>query len=134
MNDNLKEIRWKQRFSNLEKSFLLLRQTSQNENLNMVEKAGFIKFFEISFELSWKTLKDYLDMQGYQVISPRDVLKTAFEQNLISEGREWLEALNNRNLAAHTYDETRATEVEQLIRHNYLPLIQSLYDKLKPEV
>jgi len=74
-----KEIRWKQRFVNFDKAFQALERTVAIENPSEAERGGLIQFFEMAFELSWKTLKDYLEAGGFQVKSPRDVLKQAFQ-------------------------------------------------------
>ena len=34
------------------------------------ERAGLIQFFEMSFELAWKVLKDYLEVEGFIIQSP----------------------------------------------------------------
>ncbi|WP_294377501.1 nucleotidyltransferase substrate binding protein [uncultured Clostridium sp.] len=61
----LKEIRWKQRFENFEKTYKLLEKYSEQTITNELEKAGIIQFFEMAFELAWKVLKDYLESEGY---------------------------------------------------------------------
>lgn len=124
--DNL-DIRWKQRFYNFSKALGHLEKALELENPDLLQKAGIIQFFEICFELSWNMLKDYLEDQGFiDVKSPRSALKKAFEIGLITEGHQWMELLQDRNLSAHTYDEQKATELEQLIHNKYFPLLQSL--------
>lgn len=87
----------------------------------------FSKFFELTHELAWKLLKDYLEAQGFMdVKSPRDAIKKSFEIGLISDGQIWLELLLDRNLTAHTYDEEKASEVEELIRNKYFLLLKDL--------
>ena len=128
-----KEVRWKQRFVNFEKSFQTLERTVAIEHPSEAERGGLIQFFEMAFELAWKTLKDFLEADGYQVKSPRDVLKQAFQSEIIEDGHTWIEALDDRNLAAHTYNEETALQIEKLIRDQYFPAIASLYQKLKQE-
>jgi nucleotidyltransferase substrate binding protein (TIGR01987 family) len=84
MEDNL--TRCRQRFANYEKSLGHLKTTVEKDVLNDIEKAGLIQFFEVTFELSWKVMKDFLTAEGYEVKSPRDSIKTAFEYGLIESG------------------------------------------------
>jgi hypothetical protein len=68
------DIRWKQRFQNFEKAYLLFDEAMQmdSEKLSQLEKEGIIQRFEVVIELAWKTLKDYLEnkvrLWGWQVI------------------------------------------------------------------
>ncbi len=125
------DIRYIQRFENFEKSFLLLKQSLEIGAPSIVEKAGVIQFFEICFELSWKLMKDYLEFQGYEVGSPREAIKRAFSTRLIEDGTPWLNALTDRNLTVHTYDEAIADQVYDKIRKEYAPLIVSLRETFK---
>lgn len=119
-------VRCRQRMVNYTKSLAHLRTTVEKESLNEIEKAGLIQFFEVAFELSWKVMKDYLITEGYDVKSPREAIKTAFDYGLIRDGAKWLEALEKRNLAAHTYDESILDELEELITHTYYPMMEAL--------
>lgn len=116
-----KSIRWQQRFENFEKAFTQLENTVLIKAPNDAERAGLIQFFEVAFELAWKTLKDYLESVGYITQSPREAIKQAFQSQLISNGQAWLEALDNRNLTVHTYDEKIAVSIESSIRRSYYP-------------
>jgi nucleotidyltransferase substrate binding protein (TIGR01987 family) len=128
----MEDIRWKQRFDNFEKSIGFLRQATSIEHPTFVEKAGLIQLFEMSFELAWNVLKDYLEEQGFSEIkTPKDSLKKAFELEIIADGHMWLQALKDRNLTSHTYDETLADKVVQQIAHDYAPLLLSLYVSMK---
>lgn len=129
-----KEIRWKQHFENFEKAFKLLERTVAIEEPSEAERGGLIQFFETAFELSWKTIKDYLEAQGFTVKTPSDTIKQAFQIELIEDGHVWMQALENRNLIAHTYDEEMITEAERLIKNSFFPNIKQLYNKLKAEL
>jgi nucleotidyltransferase substrate binding protein (TIGR01987 family) len=131
---NQQDIRWKQRFQNYDKAFQLLQDTLQIKSPSKAEQAGRIKFDEMAFELAWKVMKDYLQEQGHNVTSPRDAIKQSFQDELIMDGHQWIEALMDRNLTVHTYDEAKATEVEQAIRSSYFPLLRDLHQRLKPEI
>lgn len=119
--ENLKEIRWKQRFENFDKSYKLLKKYSNKPITTELERAGIIQFFEMTFELAWKVLKDYLESEGYIVKSPRETVKQAFQINLIDNGHVWMDALSNRNLTNHTYDEELANKMTNEILSAYLP-------------
>lgn len=91
-----------------------------------------IQFFEMSFELSWNVMKDYLEEQGFtEVKSPGDSIKKAFETGLISDGHGWLKLMEDRNLTSHAYDEETAKEIEKLIRQKYFKLLKELYITFK---
>jgi nucleotidyltransferase substrate binding protein (TIGR01987 family) len=132
--ENLKIIRWKQRFENFEKSFLLLKEFTQIKKPSKIERAVGIQFFEMSFELAWKVLKDYLESEGFEPKSPKATLKQAFQSNLIEDGHIWMDALDDRNLTVHTYDEETAEEIEFKIKNEYFFILDKLYKKLKEEL
>ena len=132
--ENLKEIRWKQRFENFDKSYKLLKKYSNQEITTELERAGIIQFFVMTFELAWKVLKDYLESEGYMVKSPRETVKQAFQIGLIDNGHIWIDALSNRNLTTHTYDEELATKMTSEILNAYLPELDKLYNKLSEEL
>lgn len=127
------DIRWQQRLENFEKAFDMLNKALSIKSPSDVERAGLIQFYEMAFELSWKTMKDYLAYQGYSTNSPRDTIKQSFQSELITNGHLWLQALSDRNLTVHTYDEKKAKAVEKSIRDDYYPLIQTLITRLRLE-
>jgi nucleotidyltransferase substrate binding protein (TIGR01987 family) len=128
------DIRWKQRFANYKKAISQLTEFVQQEKLNKFEVQGLIQCFEYTFELGWKTMKDYLEQQGYDVRSPRNAIQTAYQADLIAEGHTWVDALEKRNLMVHTYHEQLAKEAEQLIRAKYYPVLQELFVRLQEEL
>lgn len=130
-----KDIRWIQRFRNFTKSMRYLEQALQIDHPDIVQKAGIIQFFEMSFELAWNMMKDYLEEQGFiDVKSPRSALKKAFELNILENGHDWMDLLQDRNLTVHTYDEQKATDLEQLIQNKYFPLLKALLSSFKQKV
>ena len=132
--DELKEIRWKQRFENFNKSYTLLDKYSKKEDLSELEQAGIIQFFEMTFELGWKVLKDYLESEGYIVKSPRETIKQAFQIGLINDGYIWMEALTVMNLTTHTYDENLVNKLISDIIKIYFPELKLLHERLEKEL
>ncbi|MEY4588346.1 MAG: hypothetical protein RL497_422 [Pseudomonadota bacterium] len=123
------DIRWKQRFDNWQAAYLRLQEAvaanAQTQNNALIQMA-LIKGFEMTFELSWKTMKDYLAFNGIEVSLPREVIKHAFAHKIIDDGQVWIDMLDDRNLMAHTYDETRAQKAVEHICSRYLLALQNL--------
>ncbi len=80
--DMSKEERWRQRFRNLLKAYTLFQEAATAGRLSVLESEGRIHRFEYTFELAWKTLKDYLEAQGVSATFPREVIKAAFQESL----------------------------------------------------
>jgi len=121
------DIRWVQRFQHFEKAYLMLRDSCNIEEPTPIEEAGIIQVFEFTFELAWKTMKDLLELDGFLPKSPRDVIKLAFQTEWLKDGEIWLEALEKRNLMAHSYDEAKAKEAIALIRTRYSLVLAQCY-------
>ena len=128
------DIRWQQRFAQFEKAFSLLQSAIAIEKPSIVERAGLIQFFEMAFELAWKLLKDFEEAEGFMVKSPRDAIKQAFEADIIAQGHDWIDALEDRNLTTHTYNEETAIHVERKIRTRYFPLLLQLHHDFSAKV
>lgn len=126
------DIRWKQRFQNFDRAYVLLRDAMENgpAALNPLEKEGVIQRFEYSFELAWKTVKDYLEDGGiiFATVTPRQVLKDAFAAKLISDGQVWIDMLDHRNLLSHTYNQANFEKAVEAIHVRYLPAMEALHD------
>jgi len=134
MNNNIEDIRWKQRFENFKKAYRqFFEAVSSVDKLSVLEKEGMIQRFEYTFELAWKTLKDFLDAKNVDAKYPREVIKKAFEYEIIEDGETWLEMLEQRNLMAHTYSEEIFTKAVQMICGKYYPAIEQVYEFLLKE-
>lgn len=127
---NEEDVRWKQRYANFSKAFFQLTEFVEKPELNKFEAQGLIQCFEYTFELAWKTAKDYLESQGFTVKSPRQTIQVSFQIELITDGHIWIDALEKRNLLAHTYDENRTQEAAKLICGPYYTMLKALYEVL----
>ena len=126
------DIRWKQRFQNFDRAFLLLRSALEEKPLaqfNRLEQEGLIQRFAYTYELAWKTAKDYLEDQGavFEEITPKTVIQAAFAAGLIRDGQTWVDMRLHRNLLAHSYDEQKFTELLRALETKYLAALGSLH-------
>jgi nucleotidyltransferase substrate binding protein (TIGR01987 family) len=125
------DIRWKQRFQSFDRALRLLRAGLANgpAMLNQLEKEGIVQRFEYSFELAWKTIKDFMEAIGssFEIIAPRPVIKDAFAAKLSTDGQVWIDMLDHRNLLSHTYDEAAFEMAVEAIASRYLPAMESLH-------
>ena len=91
-----------------------------------------IQRFEYTFELAWNLLKDRLEHDGIALptVTPRQVIRQAFQAKLIKDGDTWIAMLTDRNLKSHTYDFATFDAVIDRIRHRYLAILGELYERL----
>jgi nucleotidyltransferase substrate binding protein (TIGR01987 family) len=124
--------RWLYRFDNYKRAFGLLREaieTLATRELTQLEKEGVIQRFEYTWELAWKLIKDYLEHEGIVLdkITPAAVLRAAFEAKIITQGDEWMQALDARNRMSHTYNLKQFEVAITGIQASYLALFDSLH-------
>ena len=131
------DIRWKQRFQNFDRAFVLLRDALEHgpEALNPLEKEGAVQRFEYCFELAWKTVKDYMEQSGFvfPTVAPRQVLKEAFAAKIIADGQVWIDMLDHRNLLSHTYNQAGFEKAVEAIHLRYLAGFDALHEFLHEE-
>ena len=126
------DIRWKQRFDNFDRAFKLLQTAMQERSLDEysdLEQEGLVQRFEFSFELAWKTMKDYLEESGLRIdpVTPKTVIKEAFAAKLIEDGQKWIDMMLDRNVLAHTYDQKRFRKALASVKNTYLPELEKLH-------
>ena len=125
---NADEIRWQQRHNNLKNALGRLKDACELDDYSELELAGLIQTFEFSFELAWNTLKDLLFYEGFEVKTPRQAIRTSFDTEYIDEDdfETMIDALEQRNLMRHIYDEEEALAAVELIKEQYQPLLERL--------
>jgi nucleotidyltransferase substrate binding protein (TIGR01987 family) len=129
-----KDVRWKQRFQNFEKAFLFFQTTVDKDIYTPIEVGGLVQAFEFTFELGWKAVKDFLYEQGLNTSYPREAIKEGFKTEIIKDGHTWLHMLEKRNELSHTYNEAVAEQAIDIIKHQYYPAIEQVYQFLKSKI
>jgi len=129
-----KDIRWKQRFENYMKALATVKgavELAISRDLSDLEKQGLIKGFEFTFELAWNLMKDYLEEQGItDIIGSKGAIRHAFNKNIIMDGQVWMDMIEARNLASHSYDEKTAQELITAIIDTYYSQFNLLAEKM----
>lgn len=97
---------------------------------------GILHRFEFTFELAWKTVKDYLEYLGItnKIGSPREIIQTGYKQGIIEDGESWIKMMLSRNSLSHIYDEKTSREIYEYIVSEYIDLFENLKKKLNEEI
>ncbi len=121
----MKDIRWKQRFSNFTMALQTLHRAvdlSKQRDLSELEQQGLIQGFEFTHELAWNVFKDYLEEQGFVgIIGSKNATREAFKNGLVGEGDAWMDMIKARNLTSHTYNTSLAADIVKDILTRFYP-------------
>ena len=118
----------------LKKSYVKLKEVSDiYDGNNDIIRDSLIKRFEFTYELTHKTLKEFMKYLGVTLENsfPRTIFKKAYVNNLISDDKVWINLLEDRNSTSHIYNENMAEEIADRITHEYVNAISELIDNLE---
>ena len=77
--------------------------------------AGVILHFEFTYELCWKFMKRWIDLNvGTTVVdgvTRRELFRHAAEQRLITDVEQWMRYHDARNRTSHTYQSAVAEQI-----------------------
>jgi nucleotidyltransferase substrate binding protein (TIGR01987 family) len=134
MNKDLKQSGFLDKLYNLNKAMLKLQEivtTIEEHDQSEFFRDVLIKRYEIVWDLIWKTLKEYMEEQGYIFMpSPRETIKKAYQENIINNEEVWLLILKERNELNHTYNEDLSIDVANKIFNIYYSEFETLLQTL----
>lgn len=115
------------RFESFRRSLAALEEVRERDLTDSFILSGAGAKFNITFDLAWKVMKDII-IQYFAVVdfpkgSPREVLRKAYEFQLISD-EAWLDMLRDRNDLTHDYDGEIVKEVCKRLINCYLALFE----------
>ncbi len=129
------DIRWKQRFEHFIGAFKQLKNAKNiqiERSFTELELQGVIQAFEVTQELSWKVMKDFLEEQGKtDLFGSKNAVKEAFNVGLITNGEIWLEMIKSRNITSHIYDQAEILEIMKIILNDYFEKFSEFESKMK---
>lgn len=120
---------WKLTYSDYQDSLKRFSSALKLQKSELVRDAS-IKRFEMTIELSWKLMKDFLKDNGKTCNSPKGCLSEAFSFGLIKDDPKWFEMMEDRNLSVHTYSEKFAEGLYSRLKV-YLKLFVELEKSMK---
>lgn len=127
---NEAQSRKHQFLGNLDKAVNRLQEVALESAASEIEKDAAIQRFEIAVELTWKTLKKFLEDFGVIVNTPKDAFFHAFMKKWIRDEKIWLQMMRDRNLCSHVYNEELSRKVFARIK-TYLPFFNQTVKTLK---
>ena len=94
---------------------------------------GVLHRYEFTFELAWKTIKDYLEYMGItnKTGSPRENIQAAFKQGIIDDGEIWIEIMLSRNELSHLYNEKTSRKIYENIKNKYIKEFEKLEERFE---
>lgn len=80
---------------------------------NEIKRDAVIQRFEFSFEMCWKLLQSLMLLEGKECFSPRNCIRLAAQEKILSDPEKWLSYQEARNLTSHTYNQITSIKVYQ---------------------
>jgi nucleotidyltransferase substrate binding protein (TIGR01987 family) len=129
------DIRWKQRFEHYTGALRQLKNANElrkERSFTELELQGAVQAFEVTQELSWKVMKDFLESQGKtDLFGSKTVVREALNVGLILNGEEWLRTIESRNKTSHVYDEKEILMILEIVFNQYLSIFIEFETKIK---
>jgi nucleotidyltransferase substrate binding protein (TIGR01987 family) len=120
-----------QKIANLRRAQENLERALADPIVKDRDLGGIIKAFECAYELSWTALKRTLVAKGHDAQGARDVFRTAWQLGMLpGNDAVWFEMIRQRNLTVHTYDQSFAAQMVEVIRESYCPLLGELVERI----
>jgi len=117
-------------WKNYRRAFKCLQNTVEainKEPQNYLYEMAMIQAFEFTSELALKTLRNYLVYQGCIAMnSTRDIIRQAFQAQIIVDGQTWIEMLEARNEISFAYDDKQLSKIVTRIRDDFYPVLIQL--------
>lgn len=105
-----------------------------DEETREERRDSLIKRFELTYDLLWKYLRDYINtIQGNTTDTPRKVFQQCLSLNLTNpeETKQLIDLIEDRNLTTHVYNIDLANEIATEIPKHF-DAIHKIIMKLTP--
>ena len=104
------------------------------EPYDNVVLTGLVGLYEITFEQSWKMMKEILQNHGYEegaTGSPKIILKTAYKAGMIKDEEMCQRALKARNNVTHSYNQKIALGIVSEAKNEFYKMFVELKEEVE---
>jgi nucleotidyltransferase substrate binding protein (TIGR01987 family) len=128
----MNKLVWKDYFDTLGDAINRLKEAVTHPELDRNEfiQDATIQRFEFCSELYWKVLRKFLSYEQIDAVTPREVLKNAYQFGMIDDENAWISMLTDRNRTSHVYKKEEAQRIFENIKF-YYPVMAATYLKLQ---
>ena len=120
-------------YEDFRKALERFEEILKEEKTDIVRDSA-IKRFELVFDLTWKTVKAFLEeFHNANCFSPQSCFREAFGKGLIDYDEYWIEIAKIRNRTAHAYSKPLADEIYQKLPKvlDYLRMLSSSLGRIR---
>ena len=103
------------------------------EPYDNVVLTGLVGLYEITFEQSWKMMKEILEIHGFAegaTSSLKMILRTAYKAGMIKDEELWLSALQERNNVTHSYNRKFAMGIITQTKQKFYKMFCELKEEI----
>ncbi|WOD41157.1 HI0074 family nucleotidyltransferase substrate-binding subunit [Nodosilinea sp. E11] len=127
------DLRWVQRFQNFDEAYQTFGRVFERYQTapdDEVVQIALIQAFAFTFEIAWRTMKEYLEYDGYSGLSnSKQTVRVAFQAGMITSPEDWMATIARRNMTNHVYDTAVLQEMITFIRDEFIPLVQAFHSE-----
>ena len=136
----MKITKMQERYYHYQRCVIRLKDAINRDLTDDIVLTAVIKTFEMTIELGWKVMRDFLEYQGVDtpLRGSRDVIRSAFKAYIHIDAPLWLKMIEDRNKIVHEYDEEHSRILANIIKDRYLAefentahMMKELLDKLE---
>lgn len=124
-----------EKVNQFEKALKSLKEAMDIEYSDIV-RDSVIKRFEYTFDLAWKSIKNFLfDIHGIVCNSPKQCIRKLYGLEYLNEDDTelFIKMVDDRNSIVHTYLESLADEIYKKIFNEYYYLLKKIFKIVKKQ-
>lgn len=122
---------------NLKKAYAKLQESCALYNGdNEIIRDSVIQRFEFTYELSHKTLREFMNYMGISTENtfPRSIFKKAYANHIIDDDKLWINLMEDRNRTSHVYSEDMSNNIADRIKNEYVFAIGKMINKIEENI